>query len=30
VTIEPAFDAFAAGYAKGEAQLLYTRLGADM
>jgi len=30
VTIEPAFDAFAAGYAKGEAQLLYTRLVADM
>ncbi|HEX2759763.1 MAG TPA: chorismate-binding protein, partial [Rhizomicrobium sp.] len=30
MTIEPAFDAFAAGYAKGEPQLLYTRLVADM
>ena len=28
--IEPAFDAFAAGYAAGRAQLLYTRLVADM
>src|ERR1700734_1900350 len=28
--IEPAFDAFATGYAQGRAQLLYTRLVADM
>src|ERR1700744_4372964 len=28
--IEPAFDAFAAAYAQGRAQLLYTRLVADM
>ena len=28
--IEPAFDAFASGYAAGRAQLLYTRLVADM
>ena len=28
--IEPAFDAFAAGYGSGRAQLLYTRLVADM
>ncbi len=28
--IEPAFDAFASGYAQGRAQLLYTRLVADM
>jgi anthranilate synthase component I len=28
--IQPAFDAFAAGYAEGRAQLLYTRLVADM
>src|SRR5882757_11244588 len=28
--IEPAFDAFASGYAKGCGQLLYTRLVADM
>ncbi|HWY66650.1 MAG TPA: chorismate-binding protein, partial [Rhizomicrobium sp.] len=27
---EPAFDAFASAYAKGQAQLLYTRLVADM
>jgi len=30
VTIEPAFEAFASGYAAGRAQLLYTRLVADM
>ena len=28
--IEPAFDSFASGYAEGRAQLLYTRLVADM
>jgi len=28
--IQPAFDAFASGYAKGRAQLVYTRLVADM
>jgi anthranilate synthase component 1 len=28
--IEPAFDAFAAGYGSGRAQLVYTRLVADM
>src|ERR1700709_449898 len=28
--IEPAFDAFASGYEAGRAQLLYTRLVADM
>ena len=28
--IEPGFDAFASGYAEGRAQLLYTRLVADM
>src|SRR5260221_308900 len=28
--IEPAFDAFASGYAQGRGQLLYTRLVADM
>src|SRR3984957_5516921 len=28
--IEPAFDAFAFGYAEGRAQLLYTRLVADL
>jgi anthranilate synthase component 1 len=28
--IEPGFDSFAAGYAEGRAQLLYTRLVADM
>jgi anthranilate synthase component 1 len=28
--MEPAFDAFASAYAKGQAQLLYTRLVADM
>ncbi|HSS12376.1 MAG TPA: hypothetical protein VLL04_00685, partial [Rhizomicrobium sp.] len=28
--IEPAFDAFATGYEAGRAQLLYTRLVADM
>src|ERR1700744_901444 len=28
--IEPAFDAFAAAYGQGRAQLLYTRLVADM
>ena len=30
MTIEPAFEAFASGYAAGRAQLLYTRLVADM
>jgi len=30
VSTEPAFDAFASHYAKGQAQLLYTRLVADM
>jgi anthranilate synthase component 1 len=30
VSIEPAFDAFASRYAQGQAQLLYTRLVADM
>src|SRR5579864_1081681 len=28
--IQPAFDAFAAGYASGRAQLVHTRLVADM
>ena len=28
--MEPAFDAFASQYANGQAQLLYTRLVADM
>src|SRR5580704_17832433 len=28
--IQPPFDGFAAGYAEGRAQLLYTRLVADM
>src|SRR5476649_730939 len=28
--IQPAFDAFASGYAEGRAQLLYTRLVADL
>src|SRR5215469_7684998 len=28
--IQPAFDAFSAGYASGRAQLVYTRLVADM
>jgi len=30
VTVEPAFDAFSSGYAAARAQLLYTRLVADM